>query len=115
MLARTIQRRRESAPIEFVTPIPRTDSAAQGNGIGSIRVAGTPTGASLRFGKGKEEREKKGKRRAPGLEGGRGLWPASVAICIKRSPFFSCCLARGCFIDPAARLRCAFSDTVFTY
>lgn len=61
---------------------------------GSFRVAWAPAVMPLRLKKGGDEGKKEGKRGAPELEGGRGLWPTNIAICIKRSPYFSCCLVR---------------------
>jgi hypothetical protein len=60
----------------------------------SFRVVLAPAAMPLRLKKGKEERKRKGERGVPELEGGRGLWPTNIAICIKRSPYFSCCLVR---------------------
>jgi len=45
----------------------------------------------LKMEKGKKKERNSGARE---LEGGRGLWPTSIAICIKLSPSISCCLAR---------------------
>jgi hypothetical protein len=61
---------------------------------GSFRVAWAPAVTPLRLKKRGDEKKKEGKRGAPESEGGRGLWPTNIAICIKRSPYFSCCLVR---------------------
>ena len=80
------------------TIAPETDASgnpvAGGDDCNTLRVVSAPAAISPRLKKEKEEREKKGEKEAPGLEGGRGLWPTNIAICIKRSPYFSCCLVR---------------------
>jgi hypothetical protein len=76
------------------TLAPETDASgnpvAGGDDCNTLRVVLAPAAISPRLKKEKEERENE----APGLEGGRGLWPTNIAICIKRSPYFSCCLVR---------------------
>ena len=61
---------------------------------GSFRVAWAPAVMPLRLKKRGDEKKKEEKKGAPESEGGRGLWPTNIAICIKRSPYFSCCLVR---------------------
>ncbi|MBZ0124866.1 MAG: hypothetical protein K8F32_00695 [Rhodocyclaceae bacterium] len=65
-----------------------------GIGCGSFRVVWAPAAMPLRLKKMGKEKKKEGKRGAPESEGGRGLWPTNIAICIKRSPYVSCCLVR---------------------
>jgi hypothetical protein len=81
------------------TIAPRTGASsnpvAGGDDWKTLRVVIlAPAAIPLRLKKWDKERKKEGKRGAPEREGGRGLWPANIAICIKRSPYVSCCLVR---------------------